>query len=109
MISIVQLGPRATEACLTSVSLEAMSSGCICVANHAGGPVEILDGGKAGILADSATPQRYFQILEDILEYPEKYERYKTLARKRVLDKYSQSEPNFDLIIDSHFQHERSA
>ena len=80
------------------VLLEAMASGCVCVANKAGGPLEILNYGDAGVLIESCAPSSLSQALQSILENPESYSHFKALARQRVLDKYSQHIPFLSLI-----------
>ncbi len=72
------------------VLLEAMASGCLCVANYAGGPIEILDSGNAGVLVDSRAPASLSRALQIIMEDLESYAPFKTKARERVLNNYTE-------------------
>jgi glycosyltransferase involved in cell wall biosynthesis len=73
------------------VLIEAMASGCLCVARKSGGPIEILDYGRSGILVDPHSPLALEHALEDILKYPQNYNHLRSSARQRAVEKYSDS------------------
>lgn len=70
------------------VLVEAMACEKICISTNAGGPIEILDNGKYGLLIE---PKSSLAIEEGIVEVLNNYETYKKKAkdaRKRVEERY---------------------
>jgi sucrose-phosphate synthase len=69
--------------------IEAMACGLPVVATSHGGPQEITDGGRVGLLAD---PDDYAELAEQLLRLigdPETWRSYATRGRERVLEKYN--------------------
>ena len=81
------------------VLIEAMASGCLCISTQAGGPIEILDEGKAGILVVPKSPESLELALEDVLKNPFAYNQIKINGLKRVQEKYSDSSFGTDLSL----------
>jgi glycosyltransferase involved in cell wall biosynthesis len=71
------------------VLIEAMASGCLCVARRAGGPIEILDNGRSGVLVDPNSPRSFEIVMEEILKNPDGFSGLRTAARQRAIDVYS--------------------
>ena len=71
--------------------IEAMAAGLPVVATSHGGPQEITDGGRAGLLAD---PEDYAQLAEQLLRLigdPDAWQSYAARGRERVLERYNWS------------------
>ncbi len=71
--------------------IEAMAAGLPVVATKHGGPQEITDGGRAGLLAD---PDDYAELAEQLLRLigdPDVWQSYAARGRERVLERYNWS------------------
>jgi sucrose-phosphate synthase len=69
--------------------VEAMAVGLPAVATEHGGPREITDEGRAGILADPADPSQLAAALAGLLRDRRAWEHYAAVGRERVLAHYS--------------------
>jgi glycogen synthase len=71
------------------VCLEAMAAGRAIVGSRAGGMVEQLGGGQAGILVSPQSPNQLSQSILQLLNHPDLRQAYGQRARDRVLNDYS--------------------
>jgi glycogen synthase len=71
------------------VCLEAMAAGRGVVGSSAGGMVELLDGGRAGLLTPPQQPILLAQLILQLLQDPDLRQQYGAIARARVLSHYS--------------------
>ncbi len=69
--------------------IEAMSSGLPVAITENGGPLEITDHGKYGILIDPENPENIAQSLLKLLTNKNKWHHYQQQGKKRVLAKYT--------------------
>ncbi len=69
--------------------IEAMASGCLCVAARAGGPIEILDEGRAGILFEPRSVNDLSQKLELVLRNPQDYKLLQEHSLRHAQQHYS--------------------
>jgi glycogen synthase len=71
------------------VCLEAMAAGRGVVGSSAGGMVELLDEGQAGLLTPPQQPKLLAQSMLRLLQDPDRRQQYGAIARARVLSHYS--------------------
>jgi glycogen synthase len=71
------------------VCLEAMAAGRAIVGSRAGGMVEQLAGGTAGLLVSPRSPKQLARSLLQLLQHPDQRQQYGSMARDRVLSQYS--------------------
>ncbi len=81
------------------VLIEAMASGCLCVASKAGGATEILDHGMAGILVKPKSAEALAEALEKIINDPFLYNTQKLNGICRVNKRYSIHSPELQALI----------
>jgi glycosyltransferase involved in cell wall biosynthesis len=77
------------------VLIEAMASGCLCVSTNAGGPTEILDQGRAGILVEPQSAGELAQALEKIINNPKSFNHIRQASIHRARTFYAEEKNNF--------------
>ena len=85
------------ENCPMSV-LEAMAYGKPVVGSRMGGIPELVEHNKTGILFDAGSVVELTAALDKLMASPELRKQMGTEARKRVVDKFSLSQHNAELI-----------
>ncbi len=81
------------------VLIEAMATGCLCVSTLAGGPIEILNYGQAGVLVEAKSVNQLALALNDIILYPKNYEQLRKCGHHRAHSVYAQSNLNISEIL----------
>lgn len=71
------------------VLVEAMAAGTPLVATAAGGPLEIVEDGKTGLLVPPGDPEPLAQALNRLLEHKEQAQKLSTQAYDRVLERFA--------------------
>lgn len=69
--------------------LEAMSMECAVVATDAGGIKEVVVNGETGLTCNVSKWEKLVELVQVLINDPEKLEKYKIAARERVMDAFS--------------------
>src|SRR5690606_21359606 len=70
------------------VLIEAMASGVACISTAAGGPLEILEGGRVGLLAQPKSSASLTEQLRKLISQPELRKQLAEAGRKKAVETY---------------------